>query len=103
MKFKSLFFAAVTAAFAFISCENESENLGAPDLSISTSSMEFEAAGGDQELTVTATRDWKVTSDAEWVVVSPEAGEASSKAQTVTVSVLENTGMDREASLKFTI
>ena len=103
MKFKSLFFAAVTAAFAFISCENETENLGAPDLSISTSSMEFEAAGGDQELTVTATREWKVTSDAEWVVVSPEAGGASSKAQTVTVSVLENTGMDREASLKFTI
>lgn len=87
----------------FTACEETEQNLGTPDIGISTSEMSFEAAGGNQELTITATRDWKVENDADWVVVSPESGAASSDAQTVTVTVLENAGMDRSVDLKFTI
>ena len=84
-------------------CEEVNANLGTPEISISTNEMTFEAEGGDQEMTVTSTRDWKVETDADWVVVSPERGAASASAQTVTVSALANTGMDRTADLVFTI
>ena len=50
-----------------------------------------------------ASRDWMVETDADWVVVSPESGLASADAQTVTVTVLENTGLDRSVDVKFTI
>ena len=87
----------------FAACEQVEENLGTPNISISESEMSFEAAAGEQELTLSATRDWAVETDADWVVVSPESGVASLELQTVTVTVLENTGMDRTADLKFTI
>lgn len=103
MKLRNLFVSAVAAVFALTACQEMEQNLGIPDLSISVNEMTFEVAGGEQTLTVNATRDWKVQTDADWVVVDPESGEASADDQTVTVTVLENTGMDRSADLKFTI
>ena len=103
MKLRNLFLGVCSAVAVFAACQPQEENLGTPDISIDKSEMTFEIAGGDQELNVTATRDWKVETDADWVVVSPESGSGSRDAQTVTVSVLENTGMDRSADLKFTI
>ena len=103
MKIRNLLVGAAAALAVLVGCQPQEENLGTPDISISTNEMTFDVAGGDQELTVTATRDWKVETDADWVVVSPESGSASSDPKTVTVSVLENTGMDRSADLKFTI
>ena len=103
MKFRSFILSAATAVMAFAACEEIQTDLGTPEISISESEMNFEAAGGDQDMTVTATRDWRVETDAEWVVVSPESGKASAEPQTVTVSVLENKGLDRTADLVFTI
>ena len=103
MKFRSFILSAVAAVLAFTACEDEIQNLGTPDISISTNEMTFESAEDEQEMTVTATRDWKVETDADWVIVNPLNGQASTEPQTVTVSVLENTGMDRSADLKFTI
>ena len=103
MKFRSYFLSAAAAVLAFTSCEELMEDLGTPEISISESEMTFEVAGGDKEMTVTATRDWKVETDADWVVVSPESGKASAEAQKVVVSVLENKGLDRTADLMFTI
>ena len=103
MKLRNLFVGAIASAFALAACQEKEQHLGVPDLSISVSEMTFEKAGGEQTLTVNATRDWKVQTDADWVVVDPASGEASADDQTVTVSVLENTGMDRTADIKFTI
>lgn len=103
MKLKNLFWGALASLAVFAACEEPEQNLGTPDIAVSATEMTFEAAGGEQTLTVTATRDWMVETDADWVVVSPESGAASAEAQTVTVSVLENTGLDREVDLKFTI
>jgi len=103
MKLRNLFASAVVAAFALAGCQEAEQDLGTPDIAISTNELKFEVEGGEQTLTVNATRDWKVETDADWVVVDPESGEASSDDQTVTVTVLENTGMDRSADLKFTI
>ena len=103
MKLRNLFLGVFSAAAVLAACQKEEQNLGTPDISIDKNEMTFEVAGGEQQLAVTATRDWKVETEADWVVVSPESGAASAEPQTVTVTVLENTGMDREASLKFTI
>ena len=103
MKLRNLFLGVCSAVALFAACQKEAENLGTPDISIDKNEMTFEIAGGEQALTVTATRDWKVETDADWVVVSPESGAASAEPQTVSVTVLENKGMDRSADLKFTI
>ena len=103
MKLRNLFLGVCSAVAMFAACEPAEQNLGTPDISISASEMTFDVDGGDQELTVTATRDWKVENDADWVVVSPASGSASANPQSVTVSVLENAGLDRTADLVFTI
>ena len=103
MKIRNLMVGAVAALAVLVGCQPQEENHGTPDITISANEMTFEVEGGDKELTVNATRDWKVTTDADWVVVSPESGTGSLEDQKVTVSVLENTGMDRSADLKFTI
>ena len=103
MKIKHLFF-YVLAALMMLACEQPQGNLGLPKIELSTQEMSFEAAGGEQILSVKATREWMVESIAQdWVVVSPENGAASSDEQKVTVTVLENKGMDRSADIIFTI
>lgn len=102
MKLRNLFLGLMAAVGLLAACQQE-ENLGTPKVDLSVSTMSFEAAGGSQELTLNATRDWMVENENDWVVVSPESGKASAQDQKIVVTVLENKGMDREASLKFTI
>ena len=103
MKIRNFFVGALAALAFIVGCQEKEQNLGTPEISISVSEMTFEVAAGDQDLTVTSSRDWKVENDADWVVVSPNSGSASANPQTVTVSVLENEGLDRTADLVFTI
>lgn len=103
MKIKHLLF-YVLAAFIMLACEQPQGNLGLPKIELSTQDMTFEAAGGEQSLSLKASREWMVESIAQdWVVVSPEHGAASADEQKVTVTVLENKGMDRSADIIFTI
>ena len=103
MRIKHLFF-YVLAAFIMLACEQLQGNLGLPKIELSTQEMTFEAAGGEQSLSLKASREWMVESIAQdWLVVSPEHGAASSDEQKVTVTVLENKGMDRSADVIFTI
>ena len=104
MKLRNLIVASLAALLAVVSCKENEENLGMPSIKLDgNGTMTFEAAGGDQQINITATRDWMVETDADWVMVSPESGKASAEPQTVTVTALENTGMDRTADIKFTI
>ena len=107
MKLKNLFWGGLVcsalAVFAACEPENGGENLGNPALTVSATELTFEEAGGDQPLTLNATRDWKVTSTAEWVVVNPASGQASADDQTVVVSAVQNEGGNRNATLTFTI
>ena len=103
MKIRNLIIGTIAAVAGFAACQEEPENLGTPSISISAMEMTFDAEGGEESLTLNATRDWKVEADADWVSVDPESGEASSEDQTVVVTVLKNDDLDREASLKFTI
>lgn len=106
MKFRTLFtgsFALLSVLFVQGCSESKDEPSGAPSIELSASSLTFEKEGGDQTFQVTATRDWKIEKDADWVVVDPASGKASSKPADVIVSVLQNSGLDRSAVVKFTI
>ena len=103
MRLRNLFLGAVASIAAFAACQEPEQNLGTPDIKISKTEIAFDEAGGQDAMTVTATRDWMAETDADWVVVSPESGVASDQPYNVTVTALENTGLDREASIKFTI
>ena len=93
------------AAFAglFISCKDTSEDLGAPSVEINPSELSFDKGSDTKTITVTATRDWAATTDAEWISVQPKSGKASKDPVTVEIAVLENTGLDREGSVTFDI
>ena len=77
MNLRKLFLGVCSAVAFFAACTQENVDLGTPDITIDKSEMTFDVAGGNQTLIVTATRDWKVETDADWVVVSPESGAAS--------------------------
>ena len=102
MKLRNLFFGVCSAVAVFAACQPQEENLGTPDISIDKNEMTFEVAGGEQQLAVTATRDWKVETDADWVVVSPESGAGSLEPQTVTVTALK-TPADDDKSVTITL
>lgn len=103
MKAKDLILTLAAVASLFASCKPKDEPLPAPSVTIAPDALSFEKAAGTQTMTITATRDWTATPDADWIAVEPKSGKASKDAQTVTVKVLENTGLDREGNVKFTI
>ena len=73
MKIRSFFAAALVAVAAFAGCEQE-EPLGLPDVTLGATDLEFTQEGGSQEMKFTATRQWKVEYDADWIAVTPEGG-----------------------------
>ena len=95
------------AALAVIptACEEEDGPSGAPSIELSEGTIEFEKAGETKTVKVTATRDWKVDvpSTIDWISVDLKSGKGNGKATDVKITVLANDGMDREASIVFTI
>ncbi len=98
-------FIASVAALAFVAaaCEEEKEDLGVPSVELKQSEISFDQAGGNATVQLTATRDWKATTEQDWISVNPKSGDASSEAVTVEITVLKNTGLDREGYVKFDI
>lgn len=103
MKIKNLILGMLVVMTLFVSCRTERAHLDIPKLYLDVNEMTFDISGGEQSLSVTSTRDWRVECDADWVVVTPERGDYSSESQTAVISVLPNDGMDREVNVKFTI
>ena len=105
MKLKNLFLGsfALTAMLFAQSCEDKNDGpTGAPSIELSTQTLDFEKDGGSQTIKLTATRDWNVTNVPDWIAVYPKSGNPAENKE-VTVTVLENTGMDRSQEIKFTI
>ncbi len=103
MKVRNLILGAAAALMAFASCQKPDQTLDSPKITLDKENMTFEAEAGEQTLAITATRDWMVECNEDWVIVSPDNGKYSNEPQVVTVSVLENKGMDRTVDIKFTI
>lgn len=105
MKLKYLYLGsfALTAMLFAQSCEDKNDGpTGAPSIELSTQTLDFEKDGGSQTIKLTATRDWNVTNVPDWIAVYPKSGNPAENKE-VTVTVLENTGMDRSQEIKFTI
>ncbi len=102
-RFLSFILSIAALSFVTTACEDKKEDLGAPSVELDKSDISFEQAGGDVTVQLTATRDWKATTEQDWISIDPREGEASSKAITVEIKVLENAGVDREGSVKFDI
>ena len=77
--------------------------LGEARISVNPTSISFAAGDDTQSVTLVATRDWHIDSQPDWVALDKTSGSASTKDQTVTVSVDANKLNDREGEIIFTI
>ena len=102
MKIKNLILGIAAAAATLVACQEKNVKLGIPDIDLSETELSFDIAGGEKSVVLTATRDWKVNSDVDWLVFSPESGTAPAD-ETIVITALENTGLDRTADIQFTI
>ena len=103
MKIRNFFAGAIIMAAAlFTGCEPE-EQLGMPEVTLGATELEFTQDAGTQDMTFTATREWKVEYDADWIAVTPERGQGSNDAQTISVAVTANNGGNRSAKVTVTI
>ena len=102
MKTRHLLLSLLAFAALASACQQE-ENLGMPELTVTPAELSFGVDAGSQNVTVKATRDWVVENLPEWIALDPQSGKASTKDQTVTVTVMPNSGVNRTADLKVTI
>ena len=95
---KRIISAFLLVAFIFAGCKGPDAIEG--KLSVTPASLEFNAAGGTQQLEVTATASWTldIASDTDWCVPSRTEGKSSAK---VNITVSRNDGADRTAELVF--
>ena len=102
-RFLGFIMSVAALAFAATACDDKKEDLGAPSVEVEKSEISFEKTGGTETVQVTATRDWKATTEQDWISIGPREGKGSSKAVTVEIKVMENSGLDREGAVKFDI
>lgn len=101
MKVKDLFYVLFAAAAVLVGCQPKEEDFGEPSMDLSASELSIPMDGGSVTLQLTASRDWVVKTDAGWIQVNPDKGEASKSSVTVTISAPANTGFDRTAEVEF--
>lgn len=106
MKLKNLLFIGLASAVLLAGCKKD-EVQESPSLTINedSASLQFSAQGGESEtqtITFTANRSWTATCDADWVIMDPKDGPASSAPQTITVYVTQNEDFVRSATITLT-
>ena len=103
MKLRNLILAVMAGAALLTGCEKEVD-LGPAKLVVNPTEVAFEKADiASQDIVLTATRDWAVTGLPDWIALSSETGPANAADQTLTLSVTENKGNNRSATLTFSI
>lgn len=103
MKINKLFFASLAVLATLVGCKEKEEAPLAPSISLDKTEVELGKDGGSVTIAITTNRDWTATPSEEWIAVEPESGSASDDAQSVTITVLPNTGNNRTASVSFSI
>lgn len=93
---------ALAAMLFAQSCGDKNEPEGLPEINLSKNVIEFQQEASSETIKVASTREWFVSNCPEWVAVDPKKGK-DPNGMDVTISVLGNTGLDREAALKFSI
>ena len=103
MKFRHLFVSLLAVAgLLATSCQDKEKDLGLPEIKISQNELSLDQGVGATDLTVYATRDWTVSTAADWISVNPQKGKAYSETK-VTVTILENADYNRVGTVKFDI
>ena len=102
MNLKRITIALLAFGALFTACQQE-EELGVPKLTVTPAEVSLEKGEATQAVELLATRDWYLSSSPDWAAVSVVEGKASSKPQTVTVSVNANPGYDRTGEIRFSI
>ena len=88
--YKSLFALAmvVGSTLGFVACEEKDKSVVEnPTVDVSTKSLNFAMEESSQSVDITANSDWKVECDADWVTVTPSAGNGNA---TIEVAVAAN-------------
>ena len=93
---------ALAAMLFAQSCGDKNEPEGVPEINLSKDVIEFQQEASSETIKVASTRQWFLSNCPEWIAVDPQTGK-DPNGMDVTISVLGNTGLDREAALKFSI
>lgn len=93
---------ALAAMLFAQSCGDKNEPEGVPEINLSKDVIEFQQEASSETIKVASTKQWFLSNCPEWIAVDPESGK-DPNGMDVTISVLGNTGLDREAALKFSI
>ena len=93
---------ALAAMLFAQSCGDKNEPEGLPEINLSKNVIEFQQEASSETIKVASTREWFLSNCPEWIAVDPKKGK-DPNGMDVTISVLGNTGLDREAALKFSI
>lgn len=93
---------ALAAMLFAQSCGDKNEPEGLPEINLSKNVIEFQQEASSETIKVASTRQWFLSNCPEWIAVDPKKGK-DPNGMDVTISVLDNTGLDREAELKFSI
>ena len=103
MKLRHLFVSILAAAgLLMTSCQEKEKDLGLPEIKITQNELALDQNVNSVNLNVYATRNWTVSTAADWISVNPSKGTAYQETA-VTVTVLENAGYNRVGTVKFDI
>ena len=119
MKFRYLIMSLCAAVVFAAGCQEGEDDFLLPNVAVTGSGITFDPATKKASLSVgeemakyttsiTANRPWTIeitygSSDQNWIVATPDHGEASSRPQEVVLTLLSNEGRDRTATVKYNI
>lgn len=79
-----------------VSCKDNDDAYNAPSFTIENTLINEPKEGQEVQVKFSTNRDWTVTSNADWVSVSPTSGKPG---ETFSIKALPNTGGERTATL----
>ena len=103
MKLRKLFLTVLAGAALLMACDKKEVDLGPAKLTVNPTDVAFEQDMDSKDISLVATRDWAVTGLPDWIALSKESGAANPDAQKVVISVTQNEGYNRSATLTFSI
>ncbi len=104
MKLRNFLLCISAAAALLAGCQDDGRLQGEPSLTLNPAELAFEESAASETITLSSTREWKVNGELpEWLDINPVSGGAAPDGTAIEVTVTDNAGTDRSASIEFTI
>ena len=84
---KKTLFCIFAAALTFVACSQDEPAQTTPELSVNPTELTVKSDGGTVSFQITSNVEWKATTSASWISISPDSGNGNG---TVTVTVAAN-------------